>query len=179
MRVIAGKAKGRRLKAPPHGTRPTTGLAREAIFSILASSGGDLSRVLDLYAGSGALGIEALSRGTGWCDFVEQSRLACATIRENLKATGFQDQAQVHCMTVEQALPRLTGLYTLVLADPPYTDPSALTLLEALAASTLVEVDKTPLVLEHSWRLPTGENIGLWRLLKTRRHGDTAVSIYS
>ena len=179
MRVIAGTAKGRRLKAPRQNTRPTSSLVREAIFSILASSGADLSRVLDLYAGSGALGIEALSRGASWGDFVEQSRLACAIIRENLKTAGFQNQAQVHCMTVEQALPGLTGLYTLVLADPPYTDASALVLLEGLAASTLVEVGRTPLVLEHSSRLPTVENIGLWRLLKTRRHGDTAVSIYS
>src|SRR4030043_1701035 len=105
MRVIAGRAKGHRLAGPPsRATRPTSDLVRGAIFSALASLGADLSRVLDLYAGSGALGIEALSRGASWCDFVDRDRAACATIRQNLTLAGFQERARVLCLPVERAL---------------------------------------------------------------------------
>lgn len=178
MRVIAGKAKGQRLRGPPsRAIRPTSDLVRGAIFSVLAARRADLSRVLDLYAGSGALGIEALSRGAGWCDLVERSPAACAIIRQNLAATGFADRAQVHCTTVERALRRLQGPYSLVLADPPYADAAAQAALEALAASNLVQ-EGTILVLEHSARQAAPARIGRWSLVDSRHHGDTAISIY-
>ena len=105
MRVIAGEAKGLRLKSPPvRHLRPTSDLVRGAVFDMLASLGADLSRVLDLYAGSGALGIEALSRGASWCDLVDRDRAACATIRQNLTLAGFQERARVLCLPVERAL---------------------------------------------------------------------------
>src|SRR3989304_52314 len=89
MRVVAGRAKGPRLAGPPsRATRPTSDLVRGAIFSALDSLGADLSRTLDLYAGSGALGVEALSRGAQRCDFVERDARACASIRPNLSRTG-------------------------------------------------------------------------------------------
>src|SRR6266571_286389 len=125
MRVISGSARGRRLKGPRGRgaiTRPSSGLVRGAIFSALASLGADLSRTLDLYAGSGALGIEALSRGAETCDFVDRDPAACAVIRENLRITGFHGRARVHCLSAVTALQRLPGPYTLVLADPPYND---------------------------------------------------------
>jgi len=150
---------------------------RGAIFSILAAMGADLSRVLDLYAGSGALGIEALSRGASWCDLVEENFTACAIIRQNLAAIGFVGQAQVHCTKVERALGRLQGPYTLVLADPPYADATALAALEALAASNLVQ-EGTILVLEHGARQAAPARIGWWSLVNSRHHGDTAISIY-
>ncbi len=179
MRVIAGKAKGQRLQGPPsRATRPTSDLGRGAIFSALGSLGADLSRVLDLYAGSGALGIEALSRGAAWCDFVERSPAACAVLRRNLASTGFAGQARVYCTTAQRALKRLTGPYTLVLADPPYADATALAVLEELATSNLVELGKTVLVLEHSARQGALARIGWWKLASSRRHGDTAISIY-
>src|SRR3990172_3615914 len=118
MRVIAGRAKGHRLKGPPGrsrrggagggGAHPGAGgggggLVGGAVFWALDAMGAELSRVLDLYAGSGALGIEALSRGAGWCDFVERDAAACGVIRENLRATGFQEQARGHCLSVERA----------------------------------------------------------------------------
>jgi len=140
--------------------------------------GADLSRVLDLYAGSGALGIEALSRGAGTCDFVEQNPAACAIIRQNLEATGFQGQGRVHCVSVERALGQLEGPYTLVLADPPYADASALAALERLAASGLVFEGGAALALEHSSKQQPPEHIGWWRLVSSRRHGDSALSIY-
>lgn len=167
-----------RLKRPAaRGLRPTSDLVRGAIFDALASSEAELSRVLDLYAGSGALGIEALSRGAQWCDFVEQDRAACAIIRENLALVGFQARADVHCLSVEEALDRLDGPYSLVLMDPPYEDERALAVLARLVDSILVENGST-LVLEHSWRRLPADRWGAFVLTSRRRHGDTGVSIY-
>jgi len=178
MRVIAGRAKGHRLAGPPsRATRPTSDLVRGAIFSALDSMGADLSRVLDLYAGSGALGIEALSRGAAWCDFVEKDARACASIRQNLSRTGFEGQGEVLCLPVERALPRLSGLYTLVLADPPYALEATATL-ELLAERGLVEAGRTTLVLEHSSREEAPERLAGLTQVKTLRHGDSAVSVY-
>src|SRR3990172_1642047 len=152
MRVIGGSARGRHLKGPRGpGTRPSSDLIRGAIFDILRSVGADLSRVLDLYAGTGALGIEALSRGAGWCDFVERGRRSCETIRENLAQTGLAERAAVHAISARHAPERLSGPYTLVLADPPYGDERALEDLERMAASPLVAPGAV-LVLEHSRR---------------------------
>src|SRR3990170_2227754 len=112
MRVIGGSAKGRRLRGPRgRSTRPTSDLVRGAMFDILTSLGADLSRVLDLYAGTGALGIEALSRGSEWCDFVE---------RDNLAPPGLVERARGTRGPVEKAEARLSGPYSLLLADPPY-----------------------------------------------------------
>jgi len=151
---------------------------RGAIFSALASLGTDMSRVLDVYAGSGALGIEALSRGAGWCDFVESDPAVCALVRENLRLTGFEDQARVYCLAVERATPRLREPYTLILADPPYADHEAVAALDVLCSSSLVEPGVSVLVLEHSGRSDPGASIGNLELVNSRRHGDSAVSIY-
>ncbi|MGQ9573252.1 MAG: 16S rRNA (guanine(966)-N(2))-methyltransferase RsmD [Dehalococcoidia bacterium] len=178
MRVIAGEAKGLRLKRPAvRYLRPTSDLVRGAIFDMLASLGVDMSRVLDLYAGSGALGIEALSRGAHWCDFVEQDRAACATIRENLALAGFQERGQVHCLPVERALKRLVGPYRLVLVDPPYEDEAAMAVLAQLTSSPLVGPGST-LVLEHPWRRLPADQWGPFALVSRKRHGDTGISIY-
>lgn len=178
MRVIAGQAKGLRLKSPAaRHLRPTSDLVRGAVFDMLASLGADLSRVLDLYAGSGALGIEALSRGAAWCDLVDRDRAACATIRENLALAGFQERARVFCLPVERALERLEGPYGLILIDPPYEDESALAVVKRLAASPLVGPGST-LVLEHAWRRLPPDELGPLKLAGRRRHGDTGVSIY-
>ena len=178
MRVIAGRAKGHRLAGPPsRATRPTSDLVRGAIFSALASLGADLSRTLDLYAGSGALGIEALSRGAASCDFVEKDARACASIRQNLSRTGFEGQGEVIRAPVERALARLSGPYTLVLADPPYADEAAL-VLEGLAERGLVVAGSTTLVLEHSSREEAPERLAGLAQVRTLRHGDTVVSLY-
>jgi len=105
MRVIAGKAKGHQLRvAKGTVTRPATDLVRGAIFSILESMTNDWSQVLDLYAGSGALGIEALSRGAGWVDFVEREPRCCDIIRQNLEKTRLAAQAHVYCCGVTKAI---------------------------------------------------------------------------
>jgi 16S rRNA (guanine966-N2)-methyltransferase len=157
--------------------RPTSDLVRGAIFDALEAHGADLSRVLDLYAGSGALGIEALSRGGGRCDFVERSEPNVALIKENLRLTGFEARGRVHRFDAARAAERLHGPYTLVLADPPYEDEGAIAAIDRVALSPLVS-EETALVVEQSSRRAAPERLGgLWRTWD-RRYGDTEVSIY-
>jgi 16S rRNA (guanine966-N2)-methyltransferase len=150
---------------------------RGAIFDSLSALGADLSLVLDLYAGSGAMGIEALSRGADRCEFVEREGKACALIRENLRLTSFEARATVHCMPVSGAAARLQGPYTLVLADPPYDDQGAVTAVESLLPELLAE--NAVLVLEHSAQQEPAAELGELSLLRVRRHGDSAAAIYT
>lgn len=178
MRVIAGSAKGHRLKAPQSGAvRPTSDLVRGAIFSMLGSLGVDLGRVLDLFAGSGALGIEALSRGAAWADFVERDPKAVAIIRENLQHTKLGDRARIHRRSAKAALLDLKEAYNTIFIDPPYADPALPQFLQALGASSLVGPGTT-VVVEHwrRWELPP--HIGPLTRQVERRHGETVVSIY-
>jgi len=150
---------------------------REALFGALEARGTDFSRVLDVFAGSGALGIEALSRGAGACDFVESNLKAAAVIRENLEVTGFTGESAVHQLDVNRAVDRLAGPYSLVLADPPYENDQALTVLDQIACSDLL-ADHATLVLEHSSRRDAPERLGRLALDWSRRYGDTQISIY-
>ncbi|HEV2744948.1 MAG TPA: pantetheine-phosphate adenylyltransferase [Rubrobacter sp.] len=122
MRIIAGTAGGVRLAPVPKGVRPTGDRVREALFNTLGQffDGGD---VLDLYAGTGALGIEALSRGCGRAVFVEKDRAARSTIQENLRRTGFSERAEVVAGEVGRVVERMAGRgrrFDLIFADPPY-----------------------------------------------------------
>ncbi len=158
--------------------RPTTDLVRGALFDALEARGADLSRVLDLYAGSGAMGIEALSRGADWCDFVERDAKTAALIRENLALTGLNERGRVHRMAVERAVERLSGRYSLLLADPPYEEEAAPATLDRIAQSALVNQGAT-FVWEHSRRREAPQELGSLQLTWSRRYGDTQVSIYS
>jgi 16S rRNA (guanine966-N2)-methyltransferase len=182
VRVIAGSARGRQLKGPParrrEGVRPSSDLVRGALFDSLAALGADFRRVLDLYAGTGALGIEALSRGAASCDFVEKDPKMASVVRENLAATGFSELGRVLPMSVERAKERLSGTYTLVLADPPYADDFAVTLLRELAVAGLIDAESGTIALEHSARTEPPSRIGLFGLQRSLRHGDSSVSIY-
>lgn len=178
MRVIGGDARGRTLKAPRGlRTRPTSDLLRGAIFSMLAAMQVQPARVLDLYAGTGALGIEALSRGCERADFVERDRLACDAIRDNLRRADFGARARVLCMPVARALPRLEGAYDLVFLDPPYADRGAASLLDSPAARALL-TEEAMIVYEHSRRDSPPENLGGLPLQRTRSHGSASVSFY-
>ena len=178
MRVIAGSMKGHPLKVPRSTrTRPMSQRIREAVYSTLASLGVRPERVLDLYAGSGGIGIEALSRGAAWCDFVEQNAAACAVIRDNLAATRFGERAAVHQASVESFVARGGEPYDLVLMDPPYADPRIVETLTALAASAAV-ADGTVVVLGHWPRLEPPGQVGVLRRLRHRCHGDSCFSIY-
>jgi 16S rRNA (guanine966-N2)-methyltransferase len=174
MRIVAGRHKGRRLGTPAGaGTRPTADRVREALFSILGPMEG--LRVLDLYAGSGALGIEALSRGAESATFVESARPALAAIRANLDATG--EQAEV---VVSDAIRWLRAAgegeraFDLVFCDPPYdaapriAQPLADLLPRVVAPEALIVTEsskRTPLVLD----LP---------LTDERTYGDTRIAIH-
>ena len=178
MRVIAGKAKGHRLKVPQTTlVRPATDLVRGAIFSILENLTNDWDQVLDLYSGSGALGIEALSRGAGWVDFVEREQGHCAIIKENLEGTKLAAQAHVYCCSVAKALSFLNKEYSIILIDPPYSDTSIGKVLMKLATSELMGKD-TILVVTHSPHLPLVPSYGALTMLKEHRHGDSCISIY-
>ena len=171
MRVVAGTFKGRRLTAPRGTrTRPTADRVREALFSMLGDVGG--ARVLDLYAGSGALGIEALSRGADSAVFVERDAQAVAAIERNLAAVGVE--ANLVRQDVVRFLARADGAFDLVFCDPPYDSAAGLAgplaeHLPALCAEDariVTESDKrNPLVLP-------------FPLLVERAYGDTRIAIH-
>ena len=178
MRIIAGKAKGHRLKVP-RGTvvRPATDLVRGAIFSILETTTSDWAEVLDLFAGSGALGIEALSRGAGWVDFVERKPRCCAIIKQNLEKAKLEAQAHIYCCSVAKAISFLDKEYSIILIDPPYSNSSIGSLVTQLATSKLVGVGST-VVVTHSSHLPLSSSYAALNLIKERRHGDSCIAVY-
>jgi len=133
--------------------------------------------MLDVFAGSGALGIEALSRGDGRCDFVESNAKAAATIRENLAATGFEARGRVFRMHAQLAQDRLDRQYALLFLDPPYDDEACARDVERIAASSLIAREAT-LVWEHSSRSDAPARLGKLELDWSRRYGDTQVSMY-
>ncbi|HLG10703.1 MAG TPA: 16S rRNA (guanine(966)-N(2))-methyltransferase RsmD [Dehalococcoidia bacterium] len=178
LRVIGGTQGGRTLKGPPRtGVRPTADRVREALFEILAARDVPMSRVLDLYSGTGALGIEALSRGAEYCDFVEADSKACDVIRENLNRTRFSDRAKVWPLQVAKALARLNGPYDLVAADPPYEYDRAEKELTQVLESGLLSLEGT-LVVEHSQRKLWPQELAGFRQLTSRRYGDTRITFY-
>jgi 16S rRNA (guanine966-N2)-methyltransferase len=172
VRVVAGDFKGRRLVAPRGaGTRPTADRVREALFSML----GDVSdaRVLDLYAGSGALGIEALSRGAKSAVFVERDQAALAALRRNLDAVGAR--AEVRRQDVLRFLARPEGTFDLVFCDPPYDGAPAVAAPLTGALPTLLGEDAR-IVTESDKRNPLLLPLPL---LVERTYGDTRVAIHS
>jgi 16S rRNA (guanine(966)-N(2))-methyltransferase RsmD len=178
MRVIAGKAKGHQIKVPKGAVvRPATDLVRGAIFSILETAAGDWNLVLDCFSGSGALGIEALSRGAGWVDFVDQEPRCCAIIKQNLEKTKLAAQARICCCSVAKAISFLDKEYGIILMDPPYSDSSIGDLITQLATSRLVGADST-VVVTHSNLRPLNPNYATLGLVKERRHGDSCIAIY-
>jgi len=178
MRIIAGKAKGHRLKVPKGTTtRPATDLVRGAIFSILETTTNDWSLVLDLFAGSGALGIEALSRGAGWVDFVDRKPRCCDIIKQNLEKTKLAAQAHIYCCSVAKAISFLDKEYTIILMDPPYSNSSIGSLVTQLATSKLVRTNSI-VVVTHSPHLPLKSTYATLDLIKEHRHGDSCIAVY-
>lgn len=178
MWVTGGIAKGMRLRTlPRRSIRPTTSVVRHAIFSLLENRATDWGRVLDLYAGSGALGIEALSRGVEWVDFVDHRKSCCDIIKVNLAKIGEADRAHVYCCSVSRAVAFLDSRYDVVFLDPPYSDSSAGNSLMSLAGSHLLE-EKATVVLCHANRFPLSAGYDELRLVTQRRYGDTFIFIY-
>jgi 16S rRNA (guanine(966)-N(2))-methyltransferase RsmD len=178
MRVITGTAKGHHLKFPAGTqTRPVTDMMRGAIFAVLENLTTDWGQVLDLFSGSGALGIEALSRGAGWADFVESEPRCCDIIRENLEKTKLANQARVYCRSAFKVFSFLNKEYNIILMDPPYSNTSTGDLITEIASSGLAGA-KTTVVVSHSSRLPLNQTYGALNLIKERRHGDSCISFF-
>jgi 16S rRNA (guanine966-N2)-methyltransferase len=184
MRVIAGERRGFQLKGPAGKfTRPMADRVREALFSMLASLGVEPVRVLDLYAGTGGIGIEALSRGAESADFVERNAAAAAVVRANLAHTRYIDVTRVYQEPVATFLARAErnqtdiAPYDLIFMDPPYADPDLVAMLERVGRSSLVE-SGTMLVIGHSPRVTLPQHAGLLRRLRERCYGDSCFSIY-
>lgn len=182
LRVIAGIAKGHHLKAPRGlATRPMADKVKGSLFSVLLSLEIKWDRVLDLYAGSGSLGIEALSRGAGWADFVEANAGTCRIIKENLEHTKFSAQGRVHCRTVSQFLAGVRRLprdkYDIIFMDPPYADPFIERTIEAVDTSGLA-AEGAILVVGHSPRVGLADHYGHLARIDQRRLGDSSYSIY-
>lgn len=179
MRIIAGALRGRRIAAPPgRGTRPTSDRVREALFSILGPVDGE--DVLDLFAGSGALGLEALSRGAASATFVERAPRAAACIRDNIRALGVEDRTRVvvrdwrAALSAERAAGRWYGV---VLVDPPYRDVARVAAGLGAALAEVVVPGGT-VVIERSARdrALVLDGLAVERSVE-RVYGDTAVSV--
>jgi len=178
MRITGGSARGHIIKTLPGLlVRPTTDKVREAVFSMLAAMSVKWDRGLDLFAGSGALGIEALSRGLGWVDFVDQNNKCCQIIKQNLAKTGFIDRAHVYCCPAMKAMSFLETDYDLVFLDPPYADTHLGELIVGLARSRLVSGD-TLVTVSHAARSPLSDKYDDMSKIKEKRYGDTCIAIY-
>ena len=194
MRVISGTARGRPLRATAD-TRPTADLIKGSIFSILEAlaykrgfepdEDGDFAaalawpRVLDLFAGSGALGIEALSRGAVHATFVEQDRTAARVLESNLRTADLAERATVHVGPVQLVLPRVGGPIDIVFADPPYADAAALQHTVSLLGKADLLTPDSVVVLEQPGEAEPPPAVGALPRASTRRHGRTRISLFA
>lgn len=163
---MSGSLRGRRIDAPDSpATRPTTDKVREAVFNALGSLGEvEGARVADLFAGSGAMGIEALSRGASECVFVERDRAALAVLRRNLETLGVGDSSRVLDGDAVALVSRI-GHADIVIADPPYGFSDWATLLKGVSAEVVVlESDREPPAIEG------------WEVVRSKRYGRTHVT---
>jgi 16S rRNA (guanine(966)-N(2))-methyltransferase RsmD len=179
MRVIAGKFKGRNLKSPPSmHVRPTSDRLRETLFNVISGLVPE-SRFLDLCAGSGAVGIEALSRGAAHATFVDRSRRSCQLIEANLELCHVpEEQRDIYCSEVTEFVKQSEGdRWDLIFLDPPYNvDYSRI--LQLLGSSTLLS-DSGLLVVEHHHKTDLPEATGKLRRTRILKQGDSSLSFYS
>ena len=180
MRVVSGTARGRSLKAVPgKGTRPTTDKVKEALFSMIGPyfEGG---QVLDLFAGTGGLGIEALSRGMDHAIFIDMDPKAIDVIKQNLQATQLVKQAEVYRNDAKRAIKALAKRgtsFSLVFLDPPYRMTDADELVMELEEKQLLHPDVT-VVMEHDAEVSYADRIGKLSLWKRSSYGETIISVY-
>jgi 16S rRNA (guanine966-N2)-methyltransferase len=176
MRIIAGQLKGRRLKTPKWtGLRPTSDKLRETLFNVLGAHVQG-ARVLDSFAGTGAVGIEALSRGAAHVTFVERDRRALALIDDNLQHCGLKEGYAIIRVDFAGAGPRLAGTpFDIIFLDPPYGDAemaSALTVASGLATAG------TRVIIEHAKRDVAPTEVGGLELIRRLTSGDSALAFY-
>jgi 16S rRNA (guanine966-N2)-methyltransferase len=180
MRIISGQTKGRALRAPRgRGVRPTSSKVREALFSIL-SERIEGAFVLDLFAGSGALGIEALSRGAAGVVFVDQAAESLRALVANIDACGYGDRATVHRGNSLKFLKEpgtYAGSFDVVLADPPYHTGILRKLLPLLSRGDIMKPSGI-MVIEHFHKTVLPERIGPLSSFRSERYGDTVLAFY-
>lgn len=186
MRILGGEARSRIIKTREgNGTRPTDARSRETLFNIVGARTQD-ARVLDLYAGSGSLGLEALSRGASSCLFIEQNAQACRAVGDNIRALKWEDRATIWQNSVKKALQRLVEKeerFDLVFADPPFDRATELPELCALLdnAAPLLHNGKKPfcglLVIQHHWKAEVQLSAAYSRV-QERRAGESQLSFF-
>ena len=174
MRIIAGTYKGRNLKSPPSlDVRPTSDRLRETLFNVIAPRIED-ARFLDLCAGSGAVGIEALSRGASHATFVDRSRRSCTLIESNLKLCRVpEEQWDIYCSEAYEFLKQTDERWDIIYFDPPYKD-------DYLRTLELVErVVNDLLIAEHHHKTQLPETVGKLQRTRILKQGDSSLSFYS
>jgi len=180
MRVIAGEHKGRRLKAVPgKGTRPTTDKVKESIFNMIGPYF-DGGWALDLYAGTGGLGIEALSRGAERAVFVERDAKAFAAVKQNISMCRLEQSAELYRMEADRAIRTLASRkqpFDLVFLDPPYAHQKIAEEIRLLQELGLL-ADGAWIVAEHDVEIELPDEIGRCVKDRSAKYGDTAVSLY-
>ena len=176
MRVIKGSARGAKLQTlEGESVRPTSEKTKEAVFSAIQF---DIEgrRVLDLFAGSGQLGIEALSRGAERCVFIDSSAEALEVVKQNVKKTGFEKQAVISRMDYSQFLKGTKEVFDIAFIDPPYAAGFTLTALEGVAK---IMSDYGIIVCEHAADVEVPENVGGFKLSRQYKYGKlVTVTIY-
>ncbi len=181
MRIIAGRFKGKRLLGPSgDGIRPTPNKVKEALFSIIGSHITD-ARVADLYAGTGAIGIEALSRGAHHVSFIDSNQKALALLQKNLDLCQLTSQVSIHRTAVERFLhqgaqPHFT--YDVLFADPPYSLDVSTELLPSIASSDTIHAQSL-VILEHSSKAVIPQSLAPLTLHRQYRYGDTTLSVFT
>ncbi|NLN04334.1 MAG: 16S rRNA (guanine(966)-N(2))-methyltransferase RsmD [Clostridiaceae bacterium] len=181
VRVIAGAAKGRKLKTiDSDDTRPTLDRVKEAMFSILLPWI-DEATVVDVFAGNGSLGIEALSRGAEYAHFNDMSRQCCRVVKENLRTTGFDDRASVHNLDYSrfiQLLHRMDVKADIILLDPPYGKEMIKNCLEVMTEHDICN-DGCIVLAEHAKNDELDESIGCFEKNKTKHYGKTSLTLFT
>ena len=181
VRIIAGTARGRPFEAPEgRSTRPTLDRVREAMFGMVQFDVAD-AEVLDLFAGSGALGLEALSRGAKSAFFCDHDRKACSLIEKNLRNLGFFEKAEIacsDCFELIRSLAKRNQRFSLVLLDPPYESGLYEPVLRELVSNNLLE-DGCIILAEHSKNAPLEPPVQELSAGKQHRYGDVAVTKFT
>lgn len=175
MRVITGSARGRKLKAPEgYDVRPTSDGVKEAIFSAIQFEI-EGRTVLDLFAGSGQLGIEAISRGAKKAVFVDSSQTSIKLIKENIEHVGFEKQSEVINMPNTAFLRTTKETFDIALLDPPYDRKL---IQKSLPALTSIMSDEGVIVCEHEIECRLPEEVNGFVIVKSKKHGKTGLTIY-
>ncbi len=178
MRIIAGSERGRRLESPEGRTaRPTLDRVRENLFNILMPRL-ENALFLDLFAGTGAIGLEALSRGAARAVFVESDDQMLAVLRRNMALCKFEDRAAVYRLRLPMGMSVLGGPYDLVFADPPWNHTGYGELLETLSREGLVR-EGGWIVLESAAKTPPPETGGPWTAFRRKQYGETMLTFYA